>query len=185
MRNILYREAVGSLMYVVIATRPDIAYAVSYLARFMSNPGCAHWEAVKRVIRYLKGTKDSKLILGRGGALVWEEADRQSRSGVEGYSDADRNSQEHWHAISSYAFCIDGGAVSWNSRKQVIISLSTTESEYVAMTHTTKEAIWICMFLGEVLHPLSKPMLLYCDNQSAIAVAKDDRFHAHTKHIDI
>ena len=63
--------------------------------------------------------------------------------------------------------------------------LSTTKSEYVAMTHAAKEAIWICMFLGEVLHPLSKPMLLYCDNQSAIAVAKDDQFHARTKHIDI
>ena len=126
----------------------------------------------------MKGTKDAKLILGRGGALTWEETDRQSRSGVEGYSDADGNSQEHRHAISGYAFCIGGGAVSWNSRKQAIISLSTTESEYVAMTHAAKEAIWIRMFLGEVLHPLSKPMLLYCDNQSAIAVAKDDQFHA-------
>ena len=95
MRNIPYQEAVGSLMYVVIATRPDIAYAVSYLVRFMLNPGHAHWEAVKRVIRYLKGTKDTKLVLGRGGTLTWEEADRQSQLGVEGYSNADRNSQEH------------------------------------------------------------------------------------------
>ena len=75
--------------------------------------------------------------------------------------------------------------MSWNSRKQAIISLSTTKSEYVAMTHAAKEAIWICMFLGEVLRPLSKPMLPYCDNQSAIAVAKNDQFHACTKHIDI
>ena len=75
--------------------------------------------------------------------------------------------------------------MSWNLRKQAIISLSTTESEYFMMTHTTKEAIWIRMFLGEVLCPLSKSMLLYCDNQSAIAVAKDDQLHAHTKHIDI
>ena len=151
----------------------------------MSNPGHAHWEAITRVIRYLKGTKDAKLVLGRGGTLTWEETDRQSRLGVEGYSDADRKSQEHWHAISGYAFCIDGGAVSWNSRKQAIISLSTTESEYVAMTHATKEAICMHMFLGEVLRPLSKPMLLYCDNQLAIAVAKDNQFHACTKHIDI
>ena len=67
MRNILYQEVVSSLMYAVIATQLDIAYAVSYLERFMLNPGCAHWEAVKRVVRYLKGTKDAKLILGRGG----------------------------------------------------------------------------------------------------------------------
>ena len=78
MRNIPYQEAVGSLMYAVVATRPDIAYAVSYLARFMLNPGRVHWEAVKKVNRYLKGTKDAKLILGRGGALTWEATDRQS-----------------------------------------------------------------------------------------------------------
>ena len=185
MRDIPYWEAVGSLMYVVVGTRPDIAYAVSYLARFMSNPGRVYWEAVKRVIRYLKGTKDTKLILRRGGTLTWEEANRQSRLGVKGYSDANGNSQEHRHAISSYAFCIDRGAVSWNLRKQAIISLSTTESEYIAMTHTTKEAIQMCMFLGEVLHPLSKLMLLYCDNQLAIAVAKDNQFHTHMKHINI
>ena len=100
----------------------------------MSNPGHAHWEAVKRVIRYLKGTKDAKLILRRGGTLTWEEADRQSQLGVKGYRNADGNSQEHRHAISSYVFCIDGGAVSWNSGKQVIILLSTTESEYIVMT---------------------------------------------------
>ena len=185
MRNIPYWEAVGSFMYAVIVIWPDIAYAVSYLARFMSNPGHAHWEAVKRVIRYLKGTKDVKLILGRGGALAWEEADRQSWLGVEGYSDTDGNSQEHRHTISGYAFCIHGGDVSWNSRKQAIISLSTTESEYITMTHAAKEAIWIRMFQGEVLRPLSKPMLLYCNNQLAIAVAKDDQFHARTKHMDI
>ena len=123
----------------------------------MVNPGCAHWEAMKRVIRYLKGTKDAKLVLGKGGTLTWEEADRQSQSGVRGYSDADGNSQEHCHAISSYAFCIDGGAISWNLRKQVIISLSTTESEYVVMTHAAKEAIWMQMLLGGDTVPPVQP----------------------------
>ena len=151
----------------------------------MSNPGRMHWEAVKRVIRYLKGTKDVKLIIGRGGTLSWEEAGRTNRFGIEGYSDADGNSQEHRHAISGYTFCIDGGAVSWNSRKQALVSLSTTESEYVAVTHAAKEAIWIRMFLGDILRPLTKPMVLYCNNQSAIAVAKNDQYHAHMKHIDI
>ena len=151
----------------------------------MANPRHAHWEAVKQVIRYLKGTKDVKLVLRKGGTLTWEEADRQSQSGVKGYNDTDGNLQEHHPAISGYAFCIDWGAISWNSRKQAIISLLTTESEYVTMTHAAREAIWMHMFLGEILHPLSKPMLLYCDNQSAITVAKDDQFHAHMRHIDI
>ena len=80
---------------------------------------------------------------------------------------------------------MDRGAVSWNSRKQALVSLSTTESEYVTVTHAAKEAIWIRMFLGDILRPLTKPMVLYCDNQSAIAVAKNDQYHARTKHIDI
>ena len=87
--------------------------------------------------------------------------------------------------ISGYVFCIDGGAISWDSRKQALVSLSTTESEYVAMMHVTKEALWIWMFLGKIFRPLMKLMLLYCDNQSAITIAKNDQFHARTKNIDI
>ena len=185
MRCIPYREAIGSLMYAVVRTQPDIAYAVTYLARFMANPGHAHWEGMKCVIRYLKGTKDAKLILWKGGTLSWEELNYQIHSRMQGYSDANKNSQQHRHEISHYVFCIDGGAISWNSRKQALVSLSTTESEYVAMMHTTKEALWIRMFLGEILCPLTKLILLYCDNQSAIAVVKNDQYHACTKHIDI
>ena len=140
----------------------------------MSNPGRMHWEAVKRVIRYLKGTKDTKLILGRGGRLSWEEPGGTNQFGIEGYGDADGNSQEHRHAISGYAFCMDIGAVSWSLRKQALVSLSTTKSKYVAVTHAAKEAIWIRMFLGDILCPLMKTMVLYSDNQSAIAVAKND-----------
>ena len=77
MKNIPYHKAIGSLMYAVIGTRPDTAYAVSYLAHFMANPGRAHWEVVKRIIRYTKGTKDAKLTLGKGGTLRWEELNRR------------------------------------------------------------------------------------------------------------
>ena len=128
-------------MYTAIGSRPDIVFAVSYLARFMQNPGTAHWEAVKRVIRYLKGTKDAKLTIGLGSTFEWAQEDRRDRQGLEGFSDADGNSQEHCHAISGYVFTIDGGAVSWNSRKQSLVSLSMTESEYVAVTHASKEAL--------------------------------------------
>jgi hypothetical protein len=185
MRHVPYKEAIGSLMYAVVGSRPDIAYSVSLLARFMQNPGRTHWEAVKRVIRYLKGTKDAKLTIGRGGTFAWALEDKRERRGLEGFSDADGNSQEHRHAISGYAFTIDGGAVSWNSKKQSLVSLSTTESEYVAVTHASKEAIWIRMFISDVFRPLTSPVLLYCDNMSAIDVAKNDRYHARTKHIDI
>ena len=82
-------------------------------------------------------------------------------------------------------FCIDGGEISWNSRKQILTLLSTMESEYIVMMHVMKEALWIRMFLGDILCPLTKLMLLYCDNQLAITVAKNDQYHTCTKHIDI
>ncbi|PIL23016.1 hypothetical protein GSI_14323 [Ganoderma sinense ZZ0214-1] len=130
MRNVPYREAVGSLQYASLGTRPDITYAVSVLSRFLENPGRAHWEACKRVFRYLAGTKSLRLTYGR------EQRD------LVGFTDADGSMHEDRKAISGYAFLIDGGAVSWASKKQEIISLSTTKSEYVAIMHASKEALW-------------------------------------------
>jgi hypothetical protein len=105
MQKTPYREAVGSLMYAAVATRPDIAFAVSALSQFLSNPGSIHWEAVKRVFRYLAGTK------------TWELTYGSEQHGLEGYTDADGSTQLHRCAISGYAFIIDGGAISWASRK--------------------------------------------------------------------
>jgi hypothetical protein len=126
-----YREAIGSLMYASIATRPDISFAVATLSQFLDNPGEIHWEAVKRIIRYLSGTRDFVLTYG------------DERHDLLGYSDADGATQEHRHAISGYAFLIDGGAISWSSQKQELITLSTAKSEYVAATHAAKEALWL------------------------------------------
>lgn len=173
MKKIPYREAIGSLMYAAVGTRPDIAFAVSTLAQFSHNPGWPHWEAVKCVFRYLLGTK--KLSLCYGGA----------RKGLEGFVDADGASQEHRHAISGYVFLVDGGAVSWSSKKQPLVMLSTTEAEYVAATHAAKEAMWLCRLIGEVFRPLAEPTSLYSDNQSAIALTRDGNYHARMKHIDI
>lgn len=180
MRDVDYRGAVGALMYAALGTRPDIAFAVTTLSRFSSNPGPAHWDAVKRVFRYLNGTK--KLWLWFGGVGDVEE---DGTGGMTGYADADGQMQEDRRAISGYAFLIDGGAVSWSSKRQEIISLSTTESEYVAATHASKEAIWLRQLIGQIFSPLTSPTTLFCDNQSAIALAKDHQFHARSKHIDI
>ena len=131
MKNIPYREAVGSLMYAAMGTRPDIAFAVSTVAQFSDNPGWAHWEAVKRIFRYLRGTQNLELVYGG------------ERQGLVGYTDADGASQEHRWAISGFVFLVDGGAVTWSPKKQELVTLSTTEAEYVAATHAAKEAIWI------------------------------------------
>ena len=130
MRNVPYQEGTGSLQYCTIATRPDIAFSVSLLSQYNENPGQIHWEAVKRVLRYLKATKGWKLVYGT------EQDD------LKGFTDADGASQEHRHMISVYIFMIDGSAVSWSSKKQELVTLSTTESEYVAATYAAKEALW-------------------------------------------
>ena len=130
MRNIPYHEAVGSLMYASLGTRPDITFAVQTVSRFSSKPGIAHWEAVKWIFRYLKGTRDLWLTYGN---TVKE---------LEGYADVDGMAEDR-KAISGYAFLVNGGAVSWSAKRQEIISLSTTESEYVAAVHAAKEALWL------------------------------------------
>lgn len=99
--------------------------------------------------------------------------------------DANGALQEHRHAISGYVFFVDGGGVSRSSKKQELITTSTTEAEYVAATHAAKEAIWIRRLLGEVFRPLSEPTTLYSASQSAIALTEDGHYHARTKHIDI
>ena len=104
---------------------------------------------------------------------------------MEGYADADRSMHEDRKAISGYTFMIDGGAVLWCTKKQEIISLSTTEAKYVAATHAVKEALWLWTLIGELYGNLQGPTTLHSDNQSAIALTKDHQYHARTKHIDI
>ena len=99
--------------------------------------------------------------------------------------DADGASQEHRRAISGYVFMVDGGAVSWCSKKQELVTLSTTEAEYVAQTHAAKEAMWFCQLLTELFGSVETPTSLFSDSKSAIALANDGHYHACTKHIDI
>ena len=105
--------------------------------------------------------------------------------GIEGFTDADSVTQEHRHAITGYTFLIDRGAISWSSRKQEIIMLSTAKSEYVAATHAAKEAIWLRQFIGEVFQPLTNQIPLHSDSQATIALTHNRSYHACTKHIDI
>jgi hypothetical protein len=167
-----YREGIGSLMYVCVGSRPDISYAVTTLSRFVESPRSTHLIAMRRVFRYLKATRDLRLVLGGDNCDLI------------GYSDADWASQMDRHSISGYAFYIGNGAVSWSSKKQPIVTLSSTESEYVALTHAAKELIWLRKLITEIIQPILSPSSLLCDNQGAISLSKDATFHARTKHID-
>ena len=173
MRKVPYREAIGSLMYASIATHPDITFAVSMLSQFLDNPGEAHWEAVKCIFWYLSGMQDYALTYGG------------EKHDLTGYTDADGASQDHRRAISGYAFLIDGGAISWSSCKQELVTLSTAEAEYMATMHAAKECIWLRRLIGELFPAILSTMTLHCDNQAALKLATDDNYHARTKHIDI
>jgi hypothetical protein len=173
MKNVPYQRAIGSLMYAATSTRPDITFSVSILSQFMRNPARIHWEATKHVIRYLKATKNLGLTLST------------STNSLEAYIDADWASQPHRHSISGYVVLLHGSPIAWSARKQSLIALSTAEAEYIALTSAAREVLYLQLLIGELYEPVKTPILIHCDNQGAIALASNNKFHGRTKHIDI
>ena len=168
-----YSSAVGSLMYAMVCTRPDIAHAVGVVSRFLSNPGKQHWEAVKWIFRYLRRTSKLCLSFGRGKLVL------------EGYTDADMAGDlDGRKSTSGYLFTFAGGAVSWQSKLQKCVALSTTEAEYIAVTEAGKELVWIKTFFKE-LGMQQNEYVVYCDSQSAIDLSKNATYHSRTKHIEV
>ena len=173
MASIPYSSAVGSLMYCMVCTRPDIAHAVSTVSRFLSNPGKEHWEAVKWIFKYLRGT--SKLCLSFGG----------SKPMLEGFTDADMAGDlDGRKSTSGFLFTFAGGAVSWQSKLQKCVALSTTEAEYIAATEAAKEMVWMKRFVQE-LGLMQDEYVVFCDSQSAMDLSKNTLYHSRTKHIDV
>ncbi|SMN02585.1 hypothetical protein SPONN_1431 [uncultured Candidatus Thioglobus sp.] len=172
----LYQSAVGSLLYLATRTRLDIAFAVNNVARYCSKPTKPHWIAVKRIFRYLRGTTHFGLLYSRGSGAPTPI----------GYSDADWGGDCNDHkSTTGYLFQIGGTAVTWKCKKQSSVALSTAESEYMALSSAAQEAVWIRELNSDLGNPQSQPTLIYEDNQSAIAMAKNPQFHGRSKHIGI
>ncbi|KAK8977917.1 hypothetical protein V6N11_059547 [Hibiscus sabdariffa] len=149
MSQIPYASAIGSIMYAMICTRPDLSYALSMTSRYQANPG-------------------------------------EEQLSIKGYTDASfQTDKDDSRSQSVFVFCLNGGAVSWKSSKQDTIADSRTEAEYIAASEATKEAVWIKKFVTElgVVPSTSDAMELYCDNNGAIAQAKEPRSHQRSKHI--
>ena len=173
----LYRAAIGSLMYAAIGTRPDLAFAVQKLAQFSHMPSNEHWKAVKRVLRYVKGTLD--LGITYSGA---EDAPITAK----GYSDADWASDRiDRKSISGYVFILGGGAIAWSSKKQQTVALSSTEAEYMALTRASQHAVWLRKFFSAAGFPQNGPSQILLDNRSALDLAYNPEFHDRSKHIDM
>ncbi|UYV83987.1 hypothetical protein LAZ67_X000796 [Cordylochernes scorpioides] len=176
MNKIPYRQTIGSLMYLMTGTRPDIAYAVSRVSQFMNNPGPSHWTAVKKIFGYLKATKNIGICFGGSSCT----------STLIGFSDADfAGDLDTRKSTTGYVFMLNNGPISWCSQKQNCVSLSTTESEYIAASKATKEAIWLRHLLRELHQEQVKPTTIFCDNQSCIRLVHNPEYHKRTKHIDI
>ena len=169
-----YQSMVGSLLYASIATRPDIAQAVGAVSKFNSCPTEAHLTAVKRIFRYLKGTIN----------LCVNE--RSADNDLFGFSDADwAGDMNDRHSTTGNLFMMSGAAITWSSKKQPVVALSTTEAEYVALSAATQEAVWLSRLLSDIKAPPQTLILIKEDNQGTIAIARNPVSHSRTKHIDI
>jgi hypothetical protein len=173
--NIPYRSVIGSLMYLMVSTRPDLAAPLSILSRFLANPGLVHWEAAKRVLRYLKGTTSIGLRYERTGC-----------SEPVAFCDANWAScPDTRRSSTGYVFLMSGGAVSWCCRRQSTTAQSSCESEYMAAVEAVRESIWQRTFLQEIGCEVTRPTVIGCDSDSAIKLTADPVYHERTKHIDV
>jgi len=169
-----YKQIVGSLMYLT-ATRLDIMYAVSLISRYMENPKEIHLLAAKRIFRYLQGTADFGLLYKKG-----------EHSDLMGFTNSDyAGDQDDRKSTSGYVFMLGTGAVSWSSKKQPIVTLSTTEAEFVAAASCACQAIWLRRILEEIQFKQQGATSIYCDNSSTIKLSRNLVLHGRSKHIDV
>lgn len=173
--NVPYKEAVGSLLYLAMVTRPDIAYAVNAVSQYAETPSKERWNAVKRIIKYVKGTTGYGILF---------KPDKPPN--LKTYSDADFAGDKATRKSTSGSVIFVGEtAVSWAARKEKSVALSTTESEFMAASDTAKEVVWLERLLKDLVSvSVSKPALLV-DNQSAIKLIKNPEQHQRSKHIDV
>jgi Reverse transcriptase (RNA-dependent DNA polymerase) len=172
--SVPYREAVGSLMYLATGTRPDIMFSVSHVSQALDKPTQNDWHKVKRIFRYLKGTSDIGIAYSSAHQRV-----------LTAYSDADFAGDAKTRRSTSGVVCVYmGGPISWMSRRQKSVALSTTEAEFVAASEASKEVVWLMRLFNEITELVSVPKLLI-DNMSTVKLVKNPIFHKRSKHIEV
>lgn len=172
MRSVPYCNAIGSLMYGMTCTRPDLAYPVGLVSRFMSDPIREHWEAVKWVLRYVIGSLGMRLTYKKSAEFK-----------IVGFCDSDYSADlDRRRSITGYAFLAGNCVISWRSSLQKVVSLSTTEAEYISMTEAAKESVWLRGLSDDFGYHQEK-VEVFCDSQSALALAKNNVHHERTKHM--
>jgi hypothetical protein len=175
MENVaIYRNTVGSLQYLSL-TRPDLAFAVNRVCQFMHKPSKLHWQAVKRILRYLKNTISPGLLLTRSRV-----------STLEAFSDADlAGCPDDRKSIGGYCVYLGSNLISWSFEKHHTVSRSSTEFEYKSVANTTVELLWVQSLIRDLGVQLASLPKLWCDNIGATYLAVNPVFHARTKHVEI
>jgi hypothetical protein len=173
MKMFPYRAVIGSLMHIMVCTRPDIAAAVGILSRFMENPGKQHWNGVMRIIQYLKKTKTTGLTFNR-----------LSTSDIYGFCDSDwAGDIDDNKSTTGWVFIYGGAAISWQSKKQKSTAQSSCEAEYYAAGMAGNEVSWLKSILSELGFMTNSPIVVSSDSQSAMSLAANPVWHEKSKHI--
>jgi histone deacetylase 1/2 len=170
----LYRSLAGALQYLTL-TRPELSYAVQQACLFMHDPRVPHYNHVKRILRYLKGTLDHGLHINNSSPAT-----------LTAYSDADwAGCPDTRRSTSGYCVFLGNNLISWSSKRQITVSRSSAEAEYRAVAHAVAETVWLRQLLTELHRPLQQATIVYCDNISAVYMSSNPVQHRRTKHIEI
>nr|GEW70966.1 retrotransposon protein, putative, Ty1-copia subclass [Tanacetum cinerariifolium] len=169
MQNVSYASAVGSIVYAVRCTHPDVAFAQNVTSRFQQNPDDIHWTTVKNILKYLRNTKDMFLVY---------RCNLKRELGISCYTDAGYlTDADDLKSQTGYVFVLNCGAVDWKCVKQSIFATSSGEAKYIAAFDASKKAVWVRKFISGlgVVPTIEEPISMYCDNTGAIAIANESR----------
>jgi len=176
MSHVPYSSAIGSIMYAMVCTRPDISQAISVVSHDMANSRKVHWKAVKWILRYLRGTTNIGLVYDKGSGV---------NSHVIGYVDSDyAGDLDKRRSLTGFFFTLSECAISWKATSQSTVALPTTEVEYMVAAEAMKEAIWLRGLVSD-MGLQQDETVVFCDSQSAIHLTKNQMYHERTKHIDV
>jgi len=173
----LYQQIIGTLMYLMLMTRPDIAFSVQWLSRFLQAPTVAHLNAAKGLLKYLKGTMNL--------AIIYSYTVSKSLQTLQpvGYCDSNfAGNKVTSKSTYGYLFKLAGGPISWKSKRATTIALSTTEAETDALTETIRELQWLKGLFEEIKISINPPLVIHYDNQGSISNASNPNLHSRTKH---
>ena len=169
---------VSSLMYAMLCTCPDLAYTVQQLSQFNSNPTNVYFQVAKQVFQYLQGTQTMGLVYSNYG-------NTNITNVTQGYYNADYAVDGDRKSISRFVFTLGRSLISWQAKKQTMVTQSTVKSQYAAIAHATKELIWLQYLLQDLSILNYEPTILFCNNQGSISLTKNPTHHAKMKHINV